>query len=509
MGCVMRAAQQSNGSLSQGRKSSLAQNQRVMQGRSFARIISAFAVVAIAALLCAGASVQAFADDVADADFYAVLHADGSLVFQKEQPIANSENDASSGISIFEGDLDGYASEENIPWLKEASNIISVMFADDFKSLQPMSLQYWFIGCANMQSIDLTNLDASKSTTMRQMFKGCSSLSEIRGLEHFDTSSSTYFGSMFRDCSSLKSLDVSHFDASKVEVLCFMFNGCSNLETLNMSGEGWNTSSLHLMVHVWEGCSSLRSLDLSRLNTSSVTSMTCDFRGCTKLEYLNLSGVNTSSVGNLKYIFDGCDALSTVVLGEGFSFNGSSDNRQCSFPEGNWKSSTTGLMYTAGEVPNNVAATYTKVAASDTDSGSEDANEGSDDGSQNDKGDIQRGLKKGSIAKYAGATYKVTNNAKATVAFQKAPKSRKSVTVPAAVSLNGKKYAVTSIANGAFAKSKVKTVVVKTKKLAKKSVTGCFRGAKHLKTVKVPKAKRQAYIRIFKKSNSGLQVVVK
>lgn len=465
--------------------------------RYFAAAISAFAMIAIAAILCVGAPAQAFADDFLDADFYAVLKPDGTLVFQLEPSPIKSDY-------TYSGSLEGYASASKVPWLEKSEQVVSATFKEDFRNLQPTSLAFWFTGCANMQSIDLTNLDASKSTTMEKMFMGCASLTEIEGLEQFDTSSSTYFGGMFRDCTSLTSLDIAHFNASKVEVLCFMFNGCSSLETIDMSGEGWKTSSLHLMVHVWEGCSSLRSLDLSQLDTSNVTSMTCDFRDCTSLEYLNLSSFMTLNA-NIRNLFDGCTGLSTVVLGEGFTFNGTSDTRQCSLPEGNWKSSADGLTYTSDAIPNNVAATYEKLAAPNPpDSESDDV----DDGSQADKSETQKGLKKGATAKVAGATYKVTNNAKATVAFQKAPKSKKSVTIPAAVTLNGKKYAVTSLAKAAFKGAKAKTIVVKTKKLTKKSVVGCFKGAKQLKTVKVPKAKRKAYALIFKKANSGCKVSV-
>ena len=499
-------------------------------------------------------------------DYYAVLHADGELVFQQEPPTAaeSARGGGSGGDSeiaaISEGDLGGYGSANAVPWHADASQVRSVRFADDFQRLQPKSFKCWFDGCSNLTTIDLTNLDASQSTTMQKMFRGCSSLEHIIGLEEFDTSSSTYFGSMFSGCSSLKELDVSHFDATHVTVLCFMFNGCSSLESLNMSGSGWKTSSLGLMVHVWEGCTSLKSLDLSQLDTSNVRSMTYDFNGCASLEYLDLSGADTSNVSNLMHLLDGCTSLTTIKVGAGFSFNGASEERQFSFPDGNWKSASTNEVFEAQAVPNFTANTYTKVSATADDpeeqgtgsggSGGSGGEGGSDeDGSEggstqelpsnspSESGDsavakgsavVQsaaaesaavtgstsakstvKGIAVGKTAVVKGNTYKVTSNKKATVAFRKSAKHKTKVVIPASVVINGKRYAVTGITRGAFKKTAAKTVIVKTKKLKKKSVAHCFKGASRLKTAKVPKSKKRQYKIIFAKANSGKAVQVR
>ena len=308
------------------------------------------------ALLALAASFVAFVQPErawAAPDFYAVLFDDGTLVFQKQQCDIDS-------VVNYDGSCAGYTSGK-APWLEKANKIKSVRFDESFASIKPQSLAFWFIGCENLQTIDLQNLDASESTSMRSMFSGCKSLTTIEHLDSFDTSSSTYFGSMFRDCSSLTSLDISHFDATHVGVLCFMFAGCTNLETLNMAGEGWRTESLYLMVHVWEDCSSLKSLDLSYLDTSGVHSMAKDFNGCSSLEYLDLSGADTSGVGSLDNMFTGCGKLATVKLGSKFTFNGMSSSPQCHLPDGMWKSEATGTVYAAVDVPNNTADTYTRV----------------------------------------------------------------------------------------------------------------------------------------------------
>ena len=138
----------------------------------------------------------------------------------------------------------------------------------------------------------------------------------------------------------------------------------------------------------------------------------------------------------------------------------------------------------------------------------------------------------------AGVAYKVTSAAGGTVTFVKA-KNAKKVIVPATVKMGGKTYKVTAIASGAFAKAnkvksvvigknvkkvgkkafkgakKLKTLIVKSKKLKKKSVKGSLKGSK-VKTVKVKVGKKKAnkkyakkYKKIFTKKNCGKKVKVK
>ena len=67
---------------------------------------------------------------------------------------------------------------------------------------------------------------------------------------------------------------------------------------------------------------------------------------------------------------------------------------------------------------------------------------------------------------------------------------------------------VTRIKAGAFASTDVRTIVVKSTKLTKKGVKGSLKGS-HVKTLKVPKAKKAAYRKAFAKANSGRKVTVK
>ena len=56
------------------------------------------------------------------------------------------------------------------------------------------------------------------------MFCGCSSLTSI-DVSNFNTSKVTTMSNMFQDCGSLTQLDVTNFDTSKVDNMTQMFRG--------------------------------------------------------------------------------------------------------------------------------------------------------------------------------------------------------------------------------------------------------------------------------------------
>lgn len=144
--------------------------------------------------------------------------------------------------------------------------------------------------------------------------------------------------------------------------------------------------------------------------------------------------------------------------------------------------------------------------------------------------------KKGDVVALSAGTVKVISAASRTVAFTKAP-NKKSVMVPATVTINKKKYSVTEINANAFKGKKIRTVtigknvkkirknafkgsavtklIVKTKKLKKATVKGSLKSSK-VKTVQVKVGKKsdnkkyvKAYKKIFTKANAGKKVKVK
>ena len=80
---------------------------------------------------------------------------------------------------------------------------------------------------------ELIKLNPSNITDMKDMFNGCSSLTEL-DLSNWDVGNVTNMSYMFYYCSQLTQLDVSNWNTSNVTNISYMFYGCNSLHTLRL-----------------------------------------------------------------------------------------------------------------------------------------------------------------------------------------------------------------------------------------------------------------------------------
>ena len=119
------------------------------------------------------------------------------------------------------------------------------------------------------------------------MFYSCSGLTSLN-LSNFDTSKVTSMGNMFSDCRALTSLDVSNFDTSKVTSMSGMFSICLALTSLDVSN--FDTKAVTSMSGMFSSCSALTSLDVSNFDTRKVTDMFSMFSNCSGLTSVKFPG---------------------------------------------------------------------------------------------------------------------------------------------------------------------------------------------------------------------------
>ena len=202
-------------------------------------------------------------------------------------------------------------------WAGEYSIIKKVVFAQegDRKVIAPADLSNLFLDGSQIELIDLSGLDTSRTTNMSSMFNGCESLTSL-DLSHFDSANVTDMSFAFGNCKSLVSLDLSSFNTSNVINMSGMFQSCSALTLLNLSS--FNTANVTNMSGMFLLCSSLVSLDFSNFNTCRVTSMGAMFYGCSSLITLDLSSFNTAQVTEMSSgvlgMFSRCQSLASVNL---------------------------------------------------------------------------------------------------------------------------------------------------------------------------------------------------
>lgn len=113
------------------------------------------------------------------------------------------------------------------------------------------------------------NFNTSRVTSMSDMFKGCSRLTNL-DLKCFNTGNVVDIDGMFYGCSSLQAVDLSRFNTQNATSFSYMFYGCSSLTSLNLSN--FVTSKVNSMSGMFENCTGLEALDLSNFNFTSCTS---------------------------------------------------------------------------------------------------------------------------------------------------------------------------------------------------------------------------------------------
>ena len=96
---------------------------------------------------------------------------------------------------------------------------------------------------------------------------------------NYNNYGSTY--GIFENCSSLTSLDLSNWNTSKVTSMGSMFYNCKKLTSLDLSN--FDTSNVTNMQRMFGRCNELISVNLSNSDTRNVTDAKEMFYGCTKL----------------------------------------------------------------------------------------------------------------------------------------------------------------------------------------------------------------------------------
>ena len=179
----------------------------------------------------------------------------------------------------------------------------------NFDTSKVTNMSDMFAECSSLTNLDVSNFDTSEVTNMDSMFSECRSLTSL-DVSKFDTSKVTNMGCMFKSCSSLTSLDVSKFDTSNVTYMGAMFAYCENLTSLDVSK--FYTSNVTDMGHMFGDCRSLTSLNVSKFDTSKVTDMSWMFGECGSLTSLDVSKFNTSQVTEMYCMFTSCTSLTSL-----------------------------------------------------------------------------------------------------------------------------------------------------------------------------------------------------
>ena len=238
-----------------------------------------------------GASV----DTTGVTSFYRVFYQDSAIKSLDLSKIQGLSLDSAKNLSrVFEGDksLESVTLSKNVVQVKDfsglfkdCSSLTTINGIDSWKGSSATDVSNMFNGDTNLEKLDLAKFNPSPATNFSYMFAGCTALTSVGDLSQWTGSNATNVAYMFNDDAKLEKLDLTKFNPSLATDFSYMFAGCTALSSVG---------------------------DLSQWTGSNATNVSSMFNDDAKLEKLDLAKFNPSLATDFSYMFADCTALSSV-----------------------------------------------------------------------------------------------------------------------------------------------------------------------------------------------------
>lgn len=191
-------------------------------------------------------------------------------------------------------------------------------------SLESLDLSNWnidkisslsgvFNSCYSLSNLNISGWNTSNVTNMSGTFSRCNKLNFDRVLRNLNTSNVTDMSYTFSDM-DIESLDLSMLDVSKVTTLRETFARCSKLEELNIST--WDTSNVEDGRSAFQDLHSANIIFGNKFNTSKMKNMSMMFYSCKQLPEEFPIIIDCSSITSIPVIDKGNNYYE-YKLGEG------------------------------------------------------------------------------------------------------------------------------------------------------------------------------------------------
>lgn len=113
---------------------------------------------------------------------------------------------------------------------------ISITSTNSTKKMSVEGEANLFKGRTKLVKANLKDLNTARATSFKDMFKDCTSLTEVSDLGWFPMYDVTSTESMFENCTSLRSLEITYQTANQLKTMDRMFYNTPNLTYLNLTG---------------------------------------------------------------------------------------------------------------------------------------------------------------------------------------------------------------------------------------------------------------------------------
>ena len=195
------------------------------------------------------------------------------------QQITASGMEAENTDLLFASDNIASGIYNGCKWVIDKNGTLTVRAVSKDGKVCDLSGDVWYNYKNDIVKVDV---DVPYSSHLSGMFAGCKNVTEIRvKIDKTSGSAAGMFmvgGSSFNG--NLTKLDVSQLNTSGITSMRQMFKGCNALKELDLSN--WDTSNVTDMSYMFDGCYRIESLDVSNFKTGKVTTMEHMFYGCGK-----------------------------------------------------------------------------------------------------------------------------------------------------------------------------------------------------------------------------------
>lgn len=191
----------------------------------------------------------------------------------------------------------------------DCENLVSVGDTANWQLGQVTTMASCFSGDKKLSQLNSTNWDTANIQNMNNTFYNCTALTNL-DVSKWQTTKMSNLGSAFLQ-SGITALDVSNWDTSHVTNLSSTFMNTSIAE-LDVSN--WDTSQVTTMAYTFSGCSRLENLDVSKWQLGKNTSLSYTFNGDQKLTQLDVSKWQTANVTNMASTFSGTVGVKTLAV---------------------------------------------------------------------------------------------------------------------------------------------------------------------------------------------------
>ena len=166
------------------------------------------------------------------------------------------------------------------------------------------------VGLNSLQTVDLSNSDFSKVTSMSNMFNGNAALTDV-DISGIKTGSLTDISQMLTGTTALTSFDFKSLDLSTVTNMIGVVNG-SGITSVNL--DNVDMSALTTLNRAFYGASKLKTFSMKNAKVANVTDIIEMFNGASLLTTVDMSGTVMDKLAHTDYWFKDCAALKNVDI---------------------------------------------------------------------------------------------------------------------------------------------------------------------------------------------------